>query len=123
MLERRYLSIDGLRWSFLEKGKASPEHPTLVLLHGLMGCAQTFAPLMESLGPELHIVALDLPGAGLSERRSDIDPSLLVTAEQVARVLEALNIVRPVVLGHSHGGAVALSLSARYRDRLRSLVL
>jgi pimeloyl-ACP methyl ester carboxylesterase len=123
MLERRYLSIDGLRWSFLEQGKPSPDHPTLVMLHGLMGCAQTFAPLMESLGPNLHIVALDLPGSGRSERRSDIDPSLLVTAEQVARVLDALGIVRPVVLGHSHGGAVALSLAARYRDRVRSLML
>jgi len=123
MLERRYLSIDGLRWSFLEKGKATPEQPTLVLLHGLMGCAQTFAPLMESLGTNLHIVALDLPGAGESERRDDLDPRLLATAEQVARVLQVLGIKRPVVLGHSHGGAVALSLSARYRDSLRSLVL
>ena len=123
MLERRYLSIDGLSWSFLEKGNASQERPTLVLLHGLMGCAQTFAPLMESLGNDLHIVALDLPGAGESERRSDVDPRLLATAEQVARVLSMLGIHRPVVLGHSHGGAVALSLAARYRDSVRSLVL
>jgi len=123
MLKRRYLSINGLRWSFLEKGKASPEQTTLVLLHGLMGCAQTFVPLMESLGSDLHIVALDLPGAGESERRDDLDPRLLTTAEQVARVLRTLNITRPVVLGHSHGGAVALSLAAQYRDSLRSLVL
>jgi pimeloyl-ACP methyl ester carboxylesterase len=123
MLERRYLSIDGLRWSFLEKGKASPEHPTLVLLHGLMGCAETFVPLIEALRPNLHIIALDLPGAGHSERRDDIDPRLLATAEQIASVLHALGIKRPVVLGHSHGGAVALSLAARHRDSLRSLVL
>jgi pimeloyl-ACP methyl ester carboxylesterase len=122
MLERRYLSIDGLRWSFLEKGKASQEQPTLVLLHGLMGCAQTFVPLMECL-PDLHVVALDLPGAGQSERRRDIDASLLATAEQVVGVLQALGIERPVMLGHSHGGAVALSLAARHRNSLRSLVL
>jgi len=123
MMERRYLSIDGLRWSFLEKGTASHESPTLVLLHGLMGCAQTFVPLMESLDNDLHIVALDLPGAGESERRDDVDPRLLNTAEQVAGVLRALGIEHPIVIGHSHGGAVALSMAARYRDSLRSLVL
>ena len=123
MLERRYLSIDGLRWSFLEKGTASPDRPSLVLLHGLMGCAQTFVPLMENLGNDLHIVALDLPGAGESERRADVDPRLLATAEQVAQVLQVLSIERPVMLGHSHGGAVALSVAARYPDSLRSLVL
>src|ERR1700734_2486963 len=103
MLERRYLSIDGLRWSFLEQGKTTPGHPTLVLLHGLMGCADTFVPLINNLGPNLHIVALDLPGAGQSERRNDIDPSLLSTAEQVTAVLQALGIQKPVVMGHSHG--------------------
>ncbi len=123
MLQRRYLSIDGLHWSFLEKGEASQEQPTLVLLHGLMGCAETFIPLMENLDPALHVVALDLPGAGQSERRDDIDPRLLTTAEQVARILQELRIERPIVLGHSHGGAVALSLAARYRDNVRSLML
>jgi pimeloyl-ACP methyl ester carboxylesterase len=88
-----------------------------------MGCAETFVPLIENLSPDLHVVALDLPGAGQSERRDDIDPRLLTTAEQVAGVLHELHIEHPVVLGHSHGGAVALSVAARYRNSLRSLVL
>ncbi len=84
MIERRHLELDGLGLSYLEQGAAVEGQPTLVLLHGLMGCAETFVPLMEELGAGQHVIALDLPGAGQSERREDIDARLLVTAELVA---------------------------------------
>ncbi len=123
MMERRQIQMDGLRLSYLEKGKAAKGQPSLVLLHGLMGCAETFVPLMDQLHPDLHVIALDLPGAGQSERRQDIDPRLAATAEQVSRLLAALHLHQPIVLGHSHGGAVALSLAAHHRKSVRSLVL
>jgi pimeloyl-ACP methyl ester carboxylesterase len=123
MMERRQILMDGLRLSYLEKGKVAKDHPSLVLLHGLMGCADTFVPLMQELHPDLHVIALDLPGAGQSERRSDIDPRLATTAEQVGRFLAELHLHKPIVLGHSHGGAVALSLAAHHRHSLGSLVL
>jgi pimeloyl-ACP methyl ester carboxylesterase len=97
--------------------------PTLVLLHGLMGCADTFLPLIESVGPAVHVIALDLPGAGQSERRVDIDASLASTTYWVDRFLDALRLDQPILLGHSHGGAVAMSLAARRPNLLRSLIL
>jgi len=123
MMKRRHLQLDGLRLSYLEKGKAVEDQPSLVLLHGLMGCADTFVPLMKQLDPDLHVIALDLPGAGQSERRHDIDASLAATAEQVGRILTELKLHRPIVLGHSHGGAVAMSLAAHQRQSVGSLVL
>lgn len=123
MMKRRHIQLDGLRLSYLEKGRAVENQPSLVLLHGLMGCADTFVPLMQQLRPDLHVVALDLPGAGQSERRHDIDASLAATAEQVGRILTRLNLHRPIVLGHSHGGAVAMSLAASDRQAIDSLVL
>jgi len=123
MMERRQIKIDGLSLSYLEKGMAAKDQPSLVLLHGLMGCADTFVPLMQELRPDLHVIALDLPGAGNSERREDIDASLYITAKLVGHFITALNLERPIVIGHSHGGAVAMSLAAHRRDGLRSLVL
>jgi len=123
MIKRRHLQIDGLRLSYLEKGRAVGHQPSLVLLHGLMGCADTFVPLMEQLHTGLHVIAFDLPGAGQSERRQDIDPRLATTAEQVSRILAELNLHQPIVLGHSHGGAVAMSLAANHRQSVSSLVL
>ena len=69
------------------------------------------------------MIALDLPGAGQSERREDIDARLLPTAELVAEFLKVKKLKQPVLMGHSHGGAVALSVAARHREMLRSLVL
>ncbi len=122
-MERRQIRVEGLHLSYLERGRAAKDQPSLVLLHGLMGCAETFVPLVEHLRPDLHIVALDLPGAGQSERSQRIDPRLPATAKCVAGVLSGLNLHRPIVLGHSHGGAVALTLAASRPHALSSLVL
>jgi pimeloyl-ACP methyl ester carboxylesterase len=124
MIERRQIRMDGLQLSYLERGAAAEDKPSLVLLHGLMGCAETFLPLIQELDADLHVIALDLPGAGHSERREDIDASLRTTSELVRRFLSAIHLHKPIVLGHSHGGAVAMSLAAHHRrDTVRSLVL
>jgi pimeloyl-ACP methyl ester carboxylesterase len=123
MIQRRHLQLDGLGLSYLEQGTVAHDQPTIVLLHGLMGCADTFIPMMEAFAPTQHIIAIDLPGAGQSERRQDIDARLLNTAELVGRFLTAISVDQPIVVGHSHGGAVAMSLAARHRTTLRSLVL
>ena len=68
MTERRYIQLDGLRLSYLETGVSTEGKPSLVLLHGLMGSAATFLPFMNELGDDLHVIALDLPGSGLSDR-------------------------------------------------------
>ena len=122
-MKRHHIQLDGLRLSYLERGKASKDQPSLVLLHGLMGCAETFVPFIKELDPGQHVIALDLPGAGQSERRHDIDASLAATADQVRRILSELRLYRPIVLGHSHGGAVAMSIAAKDRKAVGSLVL
>jgi abhydrolase domain-containing protein 6 len=123
MSERRYLNLDGLQLSYLETGAAMEGRPTLVLLHGLMGSAATFLPFMNELDSNLHVIALDLPGAGLSERRADLAADLKSTTLCVAGVLDALELKKPIVLGHSHGGAIALRLAAKYPERLTSIAL
>lgn len=123
MIARREIKVDGIRLSYLESGQATKSLPSLVLVHGLMACAEIFVPLMRSLHENLHAVALDLPSAGQSEGREDIDASLHCTAELVAHTLDALQIERPVLLGHSHGGAVALSLAAHRSADLRGMIL
>jgi len=123
MQKRQQIQLDGLRLSYLEQGQAVKDQPSLVLLHGLMGCADTFIPLMRQLDPSQHVIALELPGAGQSERRDDIDPRLATTAEQVSQALDHLDLHRPILIGHSHGGAVALSVAANHKTSVSSLVL
>ncbi|MDE1161822.1 MAG: alpha/beta hydrolase [Acidobacteriaceae bacterium] len=120
---RRQIVVDGLSLSFLEQGTAAPGKPTYVLLHGLMGCADTFRPLLAELPPDQHIVALDFPGAGESERREGLDATLRATSQTVRNVLAELNIQQACVIGHSHGGTVALTLAQAAPGRVGSLVL
>jgi pimeloyl-ACP methyl ester carboxylesterase len=124
MMERRHILLGGLRLSYLEAGEPAPGRPTLLLLHGLMGCAATFRSLLRELEPSgLHMVALDLPGAGESERRKDIDASLDASATYLARFIAALNLENPILLGHSHGGAVALQATSWNPNLPQSLIL
>jgi pimeloyl-ACP methyl ester carboxylesterase len=88
-----------------------------------MGSAATFLPVIRQIQPGHHLIALDLPGSGLSERRQDIAADLKSTTALVARFLDALQLERPIVLGHSHGGAIALRLAAKHPGRLTSLAL
>lgn len=120
---RRHLEVDGLRLSFLERGTAVAGEPSLVLLHGLMGCAETFRALVQELPEAQHVVALDLPGAGESERRGGHAADLASMASVTLRALEVLGIERPVLLGHSHGGTVAMQCAATEPGAVRSLVL
>ena len=123
MLQRRELVVDGLRLSFLEQGTQTPGSPSLVLLHGLMGSADTLRGFLAELPQNQHVIALDFPGSGQSERRAGLDATLPAMARLTHRFLDALQLDRPCLLGHSHGGAVAMHLAQTSPRRISSLVL
>ena len=98
--------------------------PALLLVHGFG--ASTYDYEQHVLGPlaETHrVVAVDLFGMGLSERREDFSYDFAGWADQLAATLEALGIERAIVAGHSMGGAVASLLAARHSDQVAGLVL
>lgn len=123
MVERRSLRLPQGRLSYLEQGTRQPGQPTLVLIHGLMGTAATFGPFMGELPEKRHVVAIDLPGAGNSDRDPQISPHLWSLSQCVSGVLDALDLHRPMLVGHSHGGAVALHLAASEPGRVGALAL
>src|SRR4051794_26576189 len=83
-----------------------------------------FRPIIEPLGAEHEIFAIDLPGFGESDRPS---PSLFgydaaAFADTVASVMQTLGVARADVIGHSMGGGVAITLAARHPDRVSRIV-
>ncbi len=123
MATRQDLQLAQGRVSYLEQGQPSAHRPSLVLIHGLMGTAATFEPFLRALPRDRHVVAVDLPGAGYSERDLEADATLAAASACTREILAALKLDRPVLLGHSHGGAVGLHLAASAPGLLRSLVL
>jgi magnesium chelatase accessory protein len=123
MVERRSIQAGGRRLSYLEKGRRVAGEPSLVIIHGLMGTAATFLPLMAEIAEDRHVIALDLPGAGGSERDPKMGASLGKVTASVLKALDALKLERPVLVGHSHGGSVAMYLAAFHPERASALVL
>lgn len=120
---RRSLRLGSTRVSYLEQGRPTSGEPSLVLIHGLMGTAATFQPLMNVFAPERHVIALDLPGAGESDRDKGVSPALCSVSRCVTQILDALHLPNPMLVGHSHGGAVALHLAASEPGRVSALTL
>lgn len=109
-----------LRW----RGAGLPGSP-LVLLHGLGDGADIWNPVLAQLpsGP-LAAIGLDLPGHGGSDWLDD--PSQYRVdhfADRVAQALQREGVRKPVIIGHSLGGRVALELVSSGRLAAERVVL
>ena len=93
----------------------------LLLVHGLGGTANSWAPVMEAFRHSHRVIALDLPGAG----RSAHDPAATLTsmAADVLAVLDALGLESTHLVGHSMGTVTCQHVAATAPQRVRDLVL
>jgi pimeloyl-ACP methyl ester carboxylesterase len=115
-----FVELSGARLHVVERG----EGPALLLVHGLAGqlCHFTYG-VVEQLAAEFRVVAVDRPGSGYSVRSPGASASLGAQADVLASLIDTLQLGRPLVVGHSMGGAVALALAQQYPQRVAGLVL
>ena len=117
----RFVTVDGVRLHYLEKGEGSP----VVLLHGNVVTAEDFqtSGVLDLLARRHRVIAFDRPGFGYSDRPHGSAWSARAQADLLRDAFVILGINRPVVLGHSLGAAVALALALNHPDDVRGLVL
>jgi pimeloyl-ACP methyl ester carboxylesterase len=95
---------------------------TVLLVHGYGSSSASYAPVIDALAPRFHVLAIDLPGFGKSDRREgDYSPPAL--ADVLAAVLDAKHVARADVVGHSWGSSVVLAFARRHPERLNKLVV
>jgi proline iminopeptidase len=106
-------------------GPRMRERPTLVLLHGGPGGYDHsyFKPHFGRLADVAQVVFLDLRDHGRSARHDPTDWTFELCADDVWAFCDALGIARPVVLGHSMGGFVAMLYGARHPGHAGALIL
>lgn len=116
--EGQLIDIDGLQVHAVVMGNG----PDLVLIHGTGGNSRdmTFS-LAPRLADRYRVIVFDRPGLGYTDAPEDGTP-IAAQARVLAEAARRLGAEKPIVLGHSYGGAVALAWAAYLPDRLSALV-
>jgi pimeloyl-ACP methyl ester carboxylesterase len=114
--------VNGITLNVEERGGSASSRPALVFLHYFGGSSRAWRPVIECLPKIFRCVAPDLRGFGESEA----PPSGYAAADgadDVAALIGAMGLEHYILVGHSMGGKIALTLAARQPVGLASLVL
>lgn len=115
-----FQEVAGGRLHFVEKG----EGPTLLLIHGLGGNLHNFGyAMLDRLAQRYHVVAVDRPGCGHSQRDSDDMARLPNQAAMIADFVRRRGLEKPLVVGHSLGGAISLRMAIDYPELIGGLAM
>jgi pimeloyl-ACP methyl ester carboxylesterase len=119
--EGSFLVVDGVRLHYSDRGTGSP----VVLIHGnaVTGNDWNTSGVAELLLQTHRVIIFDRPGFGYSERPRGRLWTAAKQAELLHKALLQLGVERPVVVGHSWGTLVALTLAVRHQADIAGLVL
>jgi len=110
---------NGQTISYREAGSGTP----LVILHGLGGRSDSWVPQYENLSDTYRVIGWDAPGYGGSSEMPGDAPEVPEYAEVAMRFVDALEIDRCHLVGHSVGTCIAARFHQAYPDRMQSLTL
>ena len=129
VLRRRYAATDsrylelpnGITLHYRDVGSA--DRPVVILLHGYGDSFTSWNGWVDTLGADCRVIALDLPGHGLTEAPSDFQLSSHAYLDVVRSFVMALGIDRFSLAGNSMGGGVSWLYASTYPEAVRALVL
>ncbi len=103
--------IDGININYIDYGNKN--YKPIVLLHGWGQNIEMMKMIGDRFSKTNRIVIIDLPGFGLSQEPKEII-GVLGYAKIVKKILDKLNIRKPILIGHSFGGRVSVKYASLY---------
>jgi 2-succinyl-6-hydroxy-2,4-cyclohexadiene-1-carboxylate synthase len=98
-----------IHYNFITSGNT--DKPALVFLHGFLGCARDWSAIISQLSADYYCLAIDLPGHGKSViTQNDTRLHLQDTAIHLNSEIRKRNLIKPVLIGYSMGGRMALHM-------------
>jgi pimeloyl-ACP methyl ester carboxylesterase len=117
-----FLTRDGVRLAHFEAGPGKPQDPPLVLINGWTGDHGIFTPQIDHFARRRRVVAVNLRGHGASDAPVQ-EYTMAGFADDIAWQCRQLGLEKPVVIGHSLGGAIALELCGRHPDLASGMMM
>ncbi|HYX27910.1 MAG TPA: alpha/beta hydrolase [Pyrinomonadaceae bacterium] len=117
--QSRFVRVDEANLHFVIKGQGRP----VVLIHGNPGSCQDWSRLYGPISSEYQALAFDRPGHGHSDRPNHRPITVEVQAEMLNKALKELGVDRPIIVGHSWGGSLALVYGLNFLNQIAGLVL
>lgn len=98
----------------------NPDDETIIFVHGAGGSSATWFMQLRGLSTKMHVISLDLNGHGATalRREKDVFDSYLRDIESVASLFS-----KPILAGHSMGGALTQTFALKHPELLRGIVL
>ncbi|MFQ5472860.1 MAG: alpha/beta fold hydrolase, partial [Dehalococcoidia bacterium] len=117
--EFRSTRINGVNLRYVEAGTGDP---AILFVHGWTCNLTDWRFQLEEFAKGHRVVALDLRGHGKSDK-PDQDYTIDGFADDVVALIEELGLDRPVIVGHSMGGAIAHNIVRRWPEIAAGAVL
>ena len=116
--------VEGHRVHLVDSGAPAPDAPDLVLIHGANGNLRDFTfDLVGRLDDRYRVIAVDRPGLGYSDSLGLADSDPREQARVLRLALAQIGVRRPILVGHSYGGAVAMGWALQAPDQTAAVVL
>ncbi len=119
----QFIEVRGTRVHYVDRGPDDPDTPTVVLIHGSSGNVNDWTfDMVGRLTDRYRVIAFDRPGLGYTERVGR-NASAATQARLLADAAMALGAEAPIVVGHSYGGAIALSWALERPEAISGLMV
>jgi pimeloyl-ACP methyl ester carboxylesterase len=123
-MELKTVEVDGVPMNYVDVGTDSGDHEPAVLVHGLGGQWQNWLENIPRLALDRRVVAMDLPGFGLSPEPDDDDGiSIPRYGRFVNGLCDELGLRDVELVGNSMGGYIAAEVAIQFPERVNRLVL
>lgn len=117
-----HVEVKGVDIAYVDSGERGQRDVPVVFIHGLSSYMSYWEYQIEPVAQDRRVLALDLPGFGASGR-PDAPYSPPWYADLVVEWLDAMGIGKAVLVGHSMGGQISMTIALDHPDTVDRLVL
>ena len=118
---RKFIEANGIQFHYALDG--DPSNPVLALINMASANLTTWEPVMDALLETFQVLRFDIRGTGKSGWGGDDEFTFSHYADDLAKIMELLNIPKAFVLGVAYGARTAARFALRHEEKLTALGL